>query len=149
MTTVPKQPPTFTSPSLLTNSRSRRALSLAGSLTSWVRKLSSTHCRNFLDCFFSAAIHFQQTSSKLKCPMRTSNSDYGTSPSCLQTIFYICMFIVSPSALQLFHLCVSNAFVVTLWAGHRVVDVPHESYDFFQSLLLGIIPLFLVCWRNV
>ncbi|KAK4810833.1 hypothetical protein QYF61_008805 [Mycteria americana] len=44
------------------NSRSSEAPPLVGSLTSCVRKLSSTHSRNLLDCFLSAVLYFQQTS---------------------------------------------------------------------------------------
>ena len=37
-----------------------------GIVPSCVRKLSSTHTRNLLDCFLSAMLYFQQTSGKLK-----------------------------------------------------------------------------------
>ena len=60
----PRWPPTTTSstsPSLLVNHRSSEAPPLVGSLTSCVRKLSSsTHSRNLLDCFLSAVLYFQQ-----------------------------------------------------------------------------------------
>ncbi|KAF1479715.1 von Willebrand factor A domain-containing protein 3B, partial [Eudyptula minor novaehollandiae] len=61
----PRRPPTTTSPtspSLFVNSRSSKAPPLAGSLTSCVRKLSSTHSRNLLEHFLSAILYFQQTS---------------------------------------------------------------------------------------
>ncbi|KAK4817082.1 hypothetical protein QYF61_027913 [Mycteria americana] len=42
----------------------QQAPSLVGSLTSCVRKSSSTHSKNLLDCFLSAVLYFQQTSEQ-------------------------------------------------------------------------------------
>jgi len=48
---------------------------LLGSLTSCVRKLSSTHSRIHLDCFLSAVLYLQQTFGKVKSSMRTRATD--------------------------------------------------------------------------
>ena len=72
-----------TSPSLFTKNWFSGAPSLDCSLTNCVRKLCSTHFRNLLDCFVSAVFYFQQTSGKLKSPMRTRAVSHETSPSCL------------------------------------------------------------------
>ena len=83
----PRPPPTTTSPtspSQLVNSRASKAPPLVGSLTSCIRKLSSTHSRNVLGFFLSAALYFQQVSGKLKSPMRTTASDWEPSASLLQ-----------------------------------------------------------------
>lgn len=49
-----------TSSSLFVNSRSDEVLPLVGSLTSCLRRLSSTHSRNFLDCLLSAVLYFSK-----------------------------------------------------------------------------------------
>jgi len=73
----------YTYRSFSVNSRSREMPSLVGSLTSCIRKLSSMHTKNLLDCFFSSVLHFQQMSDKLKSPMRTKATVCMTSVSCL------------------------------------------------------------------
>lgn len=51
--------------------------SLPGSLTNSTEKLPSTHSRNFLDCFHLTVFYFQQTSCKLKFPMRKRPSSFS------------------------------------------------------------------------
>lgn len=52
-----------------------RVPSLAGSLTSCVRKLFSTHSRNLPEFVFSAVLYFQQISDKLDLPVKARTSD--------------------------------------------------------------------------
>ena len=63
MVTKPKTASETTSPT-----RSSEAPPLVVSLTSCIRKLSSTHSRNLLDSCLSAVLCFQQMSGKLKSP---------------------------------------------------------------------------------
>jgi len=85
MIALTRQPPVITSPitaSLFEDNRTSVASSLTGCLTICLRKLSSTHCRNLQHSLFFAVVYFQQTSGKLKVPMRQRASDHETS-SCL------------------------------------------------------------------
>lgn len=58
---------------------SSEAPSSVDSLTTNVRKISSTHSRNLLVCFFSIVLYFQETSGKLKSHIRRSSSKHKTS----------------------------------------------------------------------
>lgn len=51
--------PSLTSASLLANSKTSGAPSLAGSLTICVKKLSSTQSGSLLDCIRSSVLYFQ------------------------------------------------------------------------------------------
>ena len=80
------QTPTITSttsPSLFTNSKSRRASYLVGSLSTCDKELSSpTNFKNFQDLLITGVWYSSLMSGKLKSPRRTRATDPDISPNC-------------------------------------------------------------------
>lgn len=82
VTAAPAFPPQ-TSPSMFVRMRYSRALA-----TFSVRKLSSMHSRNCLNCLSPAVLSLQQTPGWLKSPARTRAWEIQTSSSGLKTLHY-------------------------------------------------------------
>ena len=85
----PKLPPNFTSPtspSLLVRTRSSSTYLLVGCSTICIRKLSSVHCRNLLDCVCLAVLLIQQICGWLKSLIRTSAWDHKATSQHFSTV---------------------------------------------------------------